>query len=359
MKRLLGILLFAPMLACANGADDRFMSAREAFRKGERMRLAQDVVALRGDELLPWAEYWQLRLKIDDAQTDGVPAFLDRQAGNYLADKLRGDWLRALGKKGEWELFEQEYPKLVQPEQDVACYALQARLARRQDGSALDEARPLWFSLLDMPAACMPLMERLVADKRIDADEAWERVRRLLEAHKLKEAKEFGRFLPAGQEPNAKTLDAIAERPAHYIVRLPANFAATRLEREMALFAIDRMARNDPAAAAVQWQDIEPRFPPAERAYAWGQLAWQAAFHHLPVALGWYERAAQAGPAQLTDEQRAWKVRAALRAGNWDAVRRAIEQMPPQQAHRSGLGAIGAAVPWPRRGMRKRRRRCT
>lgn len=346
IKRAFGMLPLLPLAALANPGDEAFLAAREAFRNGERVRLARSVDALRGNELQPWAEYWRLRLKIEDRQTDEVPAFLEREAGAYVVEKLRGDWLRALGKQGEWETFQREYPKLVQPEQDLACYALQARIDRQQDATALDEARPLWFALLDMPDSCMPLMERLVADKRLDGNDAWERMRRLLEARKLPQARLFARYLPKGQDPDGRTLDAIADKPARHIARLPAGFADTRLGREMALFAIGRMAKSDPGVTAAQWQNIETRFAPADRAYAWGQIAWQAAFRHMPEALAWYERAEQAAPGvTLGDEQQAWKVRAALRAQNWAAVKNAIERMPPR------LAADPAWIYWRARAM--------
>jgi soluble lytic murein transglycosylase len=332
MKSLFHILLVVPLLAFANPQDDQFLAAREAFRNGERARLARGLEALKGSEMQPWVEYWQLRLKLEDNQVGAIPEFLERQSGSYIAEKLRSDWLRWLGKQGAWTTFQQEYPKLFQPDAELACYALQARLAAQQDESALAEARPLWFSLLDMPDSCMPLMERLIVDKRLDNDDAWQRMRRLLEANKLREVKRFARYLPLGQAPVPKTLDAIADKPARYLVKQPANFAATRLGREMALFAIVRMAKSDPDAAATQWQDIERAFAPGERSYAWGQLAWQAALRHRPEALSWYDRAAQGSPVQLSDEQLAWKVRAALRTRNWDAVRNTVEQMPPQLA---------------------------
>ncbi|CAG0959227.1 partial soluble lytic murein transglycosylase, partial [Rhodocyclaceae bacterium] len=273
-------------------------AAREAFRNGERVRLARSIEALKGHELLPWAEYWQLRLRIEDSQSDGVAEFLQREEGSYIAEKLRTDWLKAVGKRREWEAFRSEYPKLVQPDQEVTCYALQARLADQQDRTALDEARPLWFSLLDMPESCLPLMEQLILEQRIDNDAAWARMRRLLEGKKLTQAKLFARYLPRGQEPDGKLLETIADKPARYVARLPANFAATRLGREMALYAIQRMARSDPETTAAQWRDIEDRFPAAERAYGWGQIAWQAA----------------------------------LRAHDWTTVRRTVEQMPPHLA---------------------------
>lgn len=333
MKRLLRILMFAPLLASANPGDDKFLTAREAFRNGERVRLARSLESLQGHELHPWVEYWQLRLKLEDGRTDGVAEFLAREPGSYLVEKLRSDWLRWLGKQGTWDTFLGEYQKLAQPDAELTCHALRAKDVVQQDSTALDEARPLWFSLLDMPDACLPLMEHLIAEKRLDNDDLWERMRRLLEARRLHEAKQFTHYLPLGQAPSAKLLDAITDRPAHYLAKQSASFAATRLGREMALYAVTRMARSDPGAAATQWQDIEKHFSPAERSYAWAQLAWQASLRHMPEALSWYERAAQpASPATLSDEQMAWKVRAALRASDWDTVRKTIEQMPPMLA---------------------------
>jgi soluble lytic murein transglycosylase len=332
MKRLFHILVLTPLIAFANPGDDQFLAAREAFRNGERVRLAKSLDALKDSEMRPWVEYWQLRLKLEDNQADGVPDFLARESGSYIAEKLRGDWLRWLAKQGSWAAFQQEYPKLAQPDTELTCYGLQARLAVQQDATALDEARPLWFSLIDMPESCVPLMERLIAAKRLDGDDVWQRMRRLLEANKLREAKRFSHYLPLGQAPAPKTLEAIVDRPARWLVKQPASLAATRQGREMALFAVARMAKSDPGAAATQWQDIEKNFAPAERSYAWGQLAWQAAVRHLPDALAWYQRAALASPLELSDEQLAWKVRAALRARDWDTVRATIEQMPPTLA---------------------------
>jgi soluble lytic murein transglycosylase len=88
---------------------------------------------------------------------------------------------------------------------------------------------------------------------------------------------------------------------------------------------VQRLARNDPQDAAKRFARIESQFPAEERAYVWGQIAWQAALRHRPEALAWYEKAA--GTA-LSEEQLAWHVRAALRAHDWSAVRRVISAMP-------------------------------
>ena len=342
MKRVLCALLLQFSVSVAFGAtgDDRVLLARDAFRAGDGIKLARQIDAVRGHDLEPWVEYWQLSLRLTDREAEPVRQFLARYPDSYLAEKLRGEWLKTLGLRRQWELFDAEYPKLVLPDQETVCYALQSRL-RLPDPGALEEARPLWFSSSELAESCVPLMEQLIAAGRIGADEVWERMRRLLEAKKLSAAKLTAAYLPARQAPGARLIDAVADKPVRHLALLPPRFESTRLGREMALFAVQRIARNDPVQAALQWEKIKGGFSDGDRAYLYGQLGWQAALKHLPEATAWYELA---GDAPLSEEQLAWKARAALRAQNWRMVHAAIEQMPQQmQAQPDWIYWLGRA----------------
>jgi len=323
------LLAWAPFAGAGVDAGAQLAAARDAYRAGEPVRLAKIAETLRGHEFAPWVEYWQLRLKLDGNSADGIKEFLDREEGSYLAERLRAEWLRWLGKQQDWQTFQHEYPSLVQPDTEIVCYGLQARLNGQRDTSALDEARPLWFSASELPEACSPLMDRLVADGRLGVDDIWGRVRRLADARRPAAARAVMRDLPAGQVPEARALDMVFDNPARYLARLPANFAAKRTGRELALLAVQLMARSDPRPTALQWQKIEKQFSDAERGFAWAQLGWQAALRHMPEALDWY---ALAGDAPLTEEQSAWRARAALRAQDWPRLVQAIAAMPPGQA---------------------------
>ena len=326
IKYLLWALLLGLPLSVSQAAsmNDRVLAARDAVQRGDRAKLSKQLEAVRGHPLEPYVEYWLLRLRLEEAGSTELRDFLSRHAGSYLADKLRGEWLKVLGKRQEWDVFDAEYPPLVQPDQESTCYGLQNRL-RLADLGALDEARPLWFVAAELPESCTPLMEQLIADKRLSTDDIWERLRGLLEAKKMGAAKNTAAYLPVGQAPSAKTLEAVVGNPVRHIALLPDNFASSRQGREMALAAVQRAARNDPAQAARLWEGIKDKFSAADRGYLYGQLGWMGALKHLPEALGWY---ALAGKAPLSDEQVAWKARAALRALNWPMVQEAIEQMP-------------------------------
>jgi len=49
--------------------DDDFVAAQEAFRAGDAARLARHAQRLKGYVLEPYVEYYQLRLRLEDADS--------------------------------------------------------------------------------------------------------------------------------------------------------------------------------------------------------------------------------------------------------------------------------------------------
>ena len=90
-------------------ADEAVLKAYDAFRAGDAVKLQRVSAQLGGHVLAPYLEYWRLKLRLEDMPDAQVLAFLEQQAGSYLADRLRADWLKALGKRGDWQNFELNY----------------------------------------------------------------------------------------------------------------------------------------------------------------------------------------------------------------------------------------------------------
>src|SRR5665647_485134 len=89
--------------ARADKADEAVLLARDAFRTGNAQMLARAAAQARGHVLEPYVEYWQLRLRLEGRGGDGVRDFLARHQGTLIAGPLSSDWLRVLGKKGDWD----------------------------------------------------------------------------------------------------------------------------------------------------------------------------------------------------------------------------------------------------------------
>jgi soluble lytic murein transglycosylase len=296
------LLLLMPA-ARAAGMDEDFLAAREAYRTGQAVKVAQYAKRFKGHILEPYLAYWQLNPRLEQATPAEVRAFLTGYRDSPLAERLRIDWLKLLGKNQQWELFEEELPRVAAEDLDLTCYTLQARM-RLHPAETLKEVRPLWFVGRDQPDSCTPLFNALAASGLLSTDDVWTRVRLTLEAGQVGAARRAAAYLPAGQAPDAGTLEAVFSDPTKYLEQKSLN-PRSRAVRETVMFAVHRLARTSPQQAARYWTNLEENFPAADRAYVWGMIAYLGAMRHDADALGWYARA-----ADLSDLQLAWKARA-------------------------------------------------
>lgn len=318
-------LLFVAAAAYAAPGDDLFVEAREAFRNGDAALLGRHAQALDGHALAPYVRYWELRLRLEQAPEPEILAFLARHENTLVADRLRADWLRLLAQRADWSTFLREFPRLSTEDVALTCHSLQARIALGDTG-ALAAARPHWFTGQVQPESCLPLFAAMFERRLLDVDDVWQRVRLALEAGNRTVARAALQYLPQGQRPDPNLLDTIARRPQNYLERSPLP-VRTRAQREFTIYALYRAADNWPQLAAQKLRSIEKSLPQAERDYAWGQVAMVSAWKHNAESLAWFKRADEAG---LNDTQLAWKVRAALRAGDWAPVATAVDAMSPR-----------------------------
>ncbi len=322
LERFVPFLVALLLSAAAHAAsqDDDFLAAREAFRVGDAVKFERSAKSLGGYVLEPYVDYWRLKLRLENTGADEVQALLARLSDGPLADRLRADWLKVLGMKQQWELFDAEYPQLVNEDAELGCFALQSKLRTDAD-AALLAARALWFNGREQPDSCNALFETLAERGQLTVDDVWARIRLALEAGNTGVARRVAEYLPKGQHADTRPWSAIVVNAQGFLDRKAFNLK-TRDGRETVMFAVHRLARTAPPLAAEQWTRLGARFWESERGYVWGMIALLGAQRHDPNALRWY---AQAG--ELSDLQLAWQVRAALRAQSWPEVLAAIDRL--------------------------------
>ena len=325
-RTICGIVLCLLSLSAQAGQDEDFIAARNAFQAGDRARLARVAPGLQGYVLEPYVAYWQIKLDLDRANPDDVRAFLNRYQDTVVAERLRADWLKALAVRGRWELFSAEYPLLPNPDAETICFSAQARMASG-DLSGLAEVKPLWLSGREQPPACTPLFEAMLTGGQITTPDVWARLRLALEAGQIGLAKKLATYLPPADAPDPKALDAAAENPRRFLERRTSG-ENNRSGREVAMFALYRLAKTSPQQARDEWVKIRSSFPEADKRYAGGHIAYQAALRQDPQALAWYR---EVGARGQNDQQLGWYVRAALRSQAWEDVIAATEAMSPKE----------------------------
>ena len=315
-------------LSVAKSAGDPFLMAQEAFRQGQVAKLDQATGKLKNHPLFPYVEYYRWRLHIEQSDQASVEALLAKNAGDFLAESIRADWLKYLGRKGQWERFNDAWMGLSAPDAELRCLALEGR-RQRPDPLLANDARALWQSLTDLPDGCDDFFQNAFSLSLLKEDDVWDRARRQMEAGRYAHARRALSYLPKSRQVDDRVWAALNNRTTAFLEGIAANATVGERNRELAALAILRLARQSPGEAAEVMMRFGQRLEAGDRAALWGAIATQGGITHRPEAVEWFSRARG---ATLYDEQYRWSVRSALRAGDWTRVRQAIEAMPANLA---------------------------
>ena len=311
-----------------NASGDSFLDAQDAFRRGNVAKLDAAASKLKHHPLMPYVEYYRWRMHLEQGDESSADALITKNEGEYLAEAVRVDWLKYLGKKGQWDRFSAAWTRVASPDAELRCLALESR-RRRPDPLLAEDTRALWRSLVDLPEACDDFFRTAFQLSLLNDGDIWDRAQRQVEAGRYAHARKALAYLPKGHQVDDRVWAAMNNKSMQFLDGIAANANAGTRNRELAVLAILRLARQAPAEAADYLTRFKPRLPAEDQAMLWGAVGTQAAMAHRPEALEWFARSRG---ATLYDEQQRWAVRAALRAGDWGRVRQAIEAMPANLA---------------------------
>ena len=308
-------------------AEDAVISEmQQAFRKNDKARLSALLPQARGHVLEPWAAYWELRARLDSASQSEIQDFVGRYAGTYQEDRLRTEWLQMLGKRRDWSTFAAEYPRYrMRDDKEVRCYALAAEVAAGSPDT-VSEFKRLWYAQKEADDGCNYAAERLHAARKIDGLDLWRKARIAMENSRPRaaqlaveiEAKDVGGQVVLIQADPIKFLNK----------RL---MAITTKRKELSVLALIRIAATQPDLAAEQLQKRWGLFlSKEERNWTWGAIGKQAAFKLQDNAGEYFAKVTR--DADLNDDMLGWKVRTALRQGDWKTVAQAIDAMQESSA---------------------------
>jgi soluble lytic murein transglycosylase len=302
------------------------IAARAAYLAGNSKKLALHAQRLQRSQLEVYASYYHLRLGLHSADPQEIMNFLARPDDTPVIDKLRVEWLKMLGKRKQWDLFDAEFPRLAEGNVELTCYDLQSR-SRGNYLLALRDARALWFDGNTLPESCGTLFEAARSVGIIHEQDILQRLRLALETNNVTLAVYLAELLRKEVPALPGELKKAASDPDRYLRNLPATQAGDE-QRLAALFALHRLGKQNPALSLSRWNRIAAQFSEAERQYYFGWLGYEAARNLNDRALEWY---AAAGDMALNDRQLEWRVRAALRASNWQEVLSTIAAMNTAQ----------------------------
>jgi soluble lytic murein transglycosylase len=323
------ILLWAALtvvgLSHAGNGDEFVLKAREAFGKENVVALSAHVAQLEAQQhiLTPYAQYWLLMLKINQTDNQIISNFLTQHADYAFEHRLRGEYLKKLGKSKNWEQFLSEYALYKSDNAAVDCYAAEAYHTRPNTGSLLF-AKSLWLNEKERPSDCDRLFDQLQSAGIVDEDAIWQRFRMALGVNHIGLSQSIAKRSKQYEPSQQKLINDVSKSPEKMLKNKQISFK-TRFERELNLYALTSLAKQDTLLALAEFKKIQDNFNADEQSYFYSMLGLSAAKRHEAEAQVWFNKA---DIDTLNDEQFSWFARAALRQKDWVGLLAVINKMP-------------------------------
>ena len=300
--------------------DDAFLALRDAARANNADEAELLAATLSDYDIPSYVDYYRLKPLIKDlvAPQSDVLDYLKRYDGSAIPDRLRNDWLLELGKAGDWDTFDQQHPKFVlDDDTQLKCYALTSAALKGTNVAAY--ARTLLMTPKDFGPACTCLIGMLAQNRQFTADDVWLQIRQAVESGFGAVARRMTPFVDTADAQVAQAID----KSALLVARGP---AAGRAGHELFIIALGRVAKNDTGRAAAALSSVADQLTSSERSLAWAQIALQSALKLEPQAVDYWRQVKNSTP--LSADAYQWRVRSALRAGDWKLVKSGIDAMP-------------------------------
>ncbi len=328
--RLLLAILTTTLSAQTFALSDEalFQHARDSYTTKNEIALADDVSQLKAQQYLltPYADYWLMLLKLENARDEEVQNFLAQYIEMPFTERVRGEWLKKLAKQQNWNAFFEEHANFQRDDVAVQCYALLGH-AQLGDADVSSQTKILWLTSTDLPSNCNQLFDVMQKKGDLSIDDIWARFRLALQDGKLSLAKSIATRLPSIDATELKLLDRANLTPQLILDKKIVSFKS-RFGMELNLYALDRLARTKLESAISSFKNVQDSLDAENRAFGWGRIAYHAARSHHPQAIEFYVLAKN---TSLDKEQLAWEIRAALRTKDWPTVLTAIAAMQPKQ----------------------------
>lgn len=305
-------------------ADSDFHAAQRAAKSGNLTTLDMYRQQMQGSILAPYPEYWQLNNNLVTQSPDAIKSFLDRYPNAAISEKLLGDYIEVKARAGDFAATRQLTARLTNPDANENC-ALALTNAANGDILTLSALRAdVWLTTGKITDLCAAVADQLLISPLMTDDDRVQRLRTLLRAGQV------NRALPVASRLNipldSSKFASIAASPLVYLIDAP---KATLQDQMYYLYAIARLATNNPDAADDQLTRDKDQLPAATLQYAYRILAMNYATNTNKYGFDqrvvtWFNRSIGIG---FSDEEAEAYARTAIRFSDWNSLMRALDGM--------------------------------
>lgn len=323
-------------------ADEILDSQRAAFRsvhaeveQGNWQSVHQYEALLKDYVLWPdlRATYLRARLELtDDAE---IIAFLNQYGVLKPARELRYRYALHLAQQNRMSDYLDIYRQFYQGLEiaNLDCLALQAEIILGQENRVTKRAQNLWLVGNSQADECDPVFEHLRSQDLLDRNLYTDRFNLAIASQNFTLARYLAGSIDKKYLNEANEWIKAQAQPADFIAAY-IDYADTELTRKHFVFAVERLAFDDPLAANDSWHQLARRFSFSKKQLSATNrhIALWAARARLPQA----EKLLSSLAADAQDiETGKWQVRARLIQRDWRGVVDSVDALPDDEAQKA------------------------
>ncbi len=327
----------APTQAETRNVEDQrrdYLAAVEALKAGNTARFKTLHAQLDGYILRGYLDYEYLKNRIAVTKMADIHGFLEENRAIPVSETLRKAWLQQLAARGNWDVFLEEF-KDIGDDPALKCLRLGHLLkTSEQQAVLMAEVEALWMTDKSLPDTCNPVIAAWRKAGHMTSDKVWARIKLAMESRRLELAGELAIFLDPRERIWVKRWQAMYRDPErelraiHYPVETP-------VARMIVTHGVVRLAYRDSDEAMQRWEKLKEKYQffGEDDNYVLRNLGILAAQSYSPSALKWLA-AVSANPED--ESLQLWRVKAALRAGQWYTARRFIAGLSEERSRENG-----------------------
>ncbi len=303
-----------------------FLEAKKALENKDFEVFSRNIQQLQDYPLYPYLTYWQLRARLKEQPASTIEAFLVTNKHLPIASSLRSAWVRHLAGENRWKELLHFYRG---GGTEMQCRLHTAQMHTGKKNEAWAGAKKLWLVGKSQPDTCDELFEGWEAAGKITRELRWQRIELAMGRGNTSLARHLAKGLNEKDRERVTLWRRVYNDPT--LIERSSQLKADNAEnRRIVIHGLKRLARKDPGKAAKIWSSSQSHYTfTSTQSHSVGRaIARNFAYDGDTRALIWF---AQLPSDVISQSERTWAVRLALRHSNWKAARAWIEAMPVQE----------------------------
>jgi len=303
-----------------------YQQAQQAYKKRQYYKFRQLSAKLRDYPLQPYLQYKALMYKPSALTRNQIHHFLQAYDDTVIGNRFRSKLITHSARSKKW----QRLIDIYQPGYGVTaeCHYLNALLQTHQQAIAYPKIENLWMSSSSLPKTCDPVFKQWQAAGKRSPQLIWQRFTLAMSVNNIRLARYLIKSMPLQDAKIARKWVKIHKQPQ--LVSTPEMLNIQHPD-QMAILqhGLIRLSYKDITLSIETFYQLSQppfskRFNEQQKAELIRHFGLRLAREHMPDAGLWLARVP---PGYADKPVKEWRIRTAIRQGDWSQVIRNITDL--------------------------------